>query len=334
MENFTTEENLKLEKGKILFNVANLSKEQIAFILDRTIEQKSEEKTVKQKQKPNPKKQLKDDFYSLKLFEDEEKRTAKKIKKEKPKCRPEFNWKQIAQHAARKAQRKFDQKQNLTNDFHVPNIFRESYSAEKPYRIEKINEYHYEKFKTDRSEWKIFGHVDLYDVNKVIKDLIDKMTANLPDNVKLQIILHNIVENKVTQTNLLRKNEIVDELSEWVQIFIDYHDMEIENVTFKLLTIELPKGAGKRVNSIVSLDKKSIISVKNYDSICLARAIVVSLAVNNLEKFHQIFKNNLTTEQLKEINKGRKDNKTQINEGILSDNEIEYLKKAGKYKMF
>ena len=68
----------------------------------------------------------------------------------------------------------------------------------------------------------IYGQVDLYQVNNVIKDLIDRMTVNLPDNVNLQVILHNVVEDKVTQTDLLRKSGIVDELSEWVQLFIDY----------------------------------------------------------------------------------------------------------------
>jgi len=57
--------------------------------------------------------------------------------------------------------------------------------------------------------------------------------------------------------------------------------MELENITFKLLAIELPTGAG-RVNTIITVDsKRSIIQVKNYDTICLARAIVVGLAVNN-----------------------------------------------------
>ena len=57
--------------------------------------------------------------------------------------------------------------------------------------------------------------------------------------------------------------------------------MDIENVTFKLLTIELPKGAGRVNPLITSTGKRCIITIRNKDSICLARAIVVGLAVNN-----------------------------------------------------
>jgi len=105
--------------------------------------------------------------------------------------------------------------------------------------------------------------------------------------------------------------------------------MELENITFKLLAIELLTGAG-RVNTINTVESKhSIIQVKNYDTICLARAIVVGLAVNNKEKFQTVFQNKLTEEELKEINY-RRQNKTQINQGILSENEKTYLVKGLK----
>jgi len=69
--------------------------------------------------------------------------------------------------------------------------------------------------------------------------------------------------------------------------------------------------------------------VRNYDTICLARAIVLGLAVNNKEKFQTIFKNKLMEEEVKDINY-RRQNKTQINQGILSDNEKQYLKEGRK----
>jgi len=53
------------------------------------------------------------------------------------------------------------------------------------------------------------------------------------------------VNDTVNQTKLLNKNEIVSKLSDWVHFFVDYHDLELENMTFKLLAIELPTGAGK-----------------------------------------------------------------------------------------
>jgi len=101
------------------------------------------------------------------------------------------------------------------------------------------------------------------------------MTANLPDNVKLQVSIISSANDTVNQTKLLNTNEIVNKLSDWVHFFIDYHEMLLENNTFKLFAIELPTGAG-RLNAIITADsKRSINQVKNYDTICFARAIAV-----------------------------------------------------------
>ena len=62
-------------------------------------------------------------------------------------------------------------------------------------------------------------------------------------------------------------------------------------MTFKLLAIELPTGAG-RVNRIITAEsKRSIIQVGNDDTICLARAVVVGAcgelprhSSNNIQK--------------------------------------------------
>ena len=79
------------------------------------------------------------------------------------------------------------------------------------------------------------------------------------------------------------------------------------------------------MNRIITVDsKRSIIQIKNKDTVCLARATVVGLAVQNKEKLQTVFKNNLTEDEMKEINKGRKDSSL-INEGIVSENEKSYL---------
>jgi hypothetical protein len=140
--------------------------------LRRPIEEPSEVKSEPQKQKQN--------------------------KGSKTKSMPEFHRIQIARHAVKRAQRKI--KRNSTTDFHFPNIFRESHSDEKTYRIEKVNLYHYEKFKTDRSKWKIYCRVDLYQVKNVIKDLIDGMLicltlldCKLVYTISLRINIHKSI---------------------------------------------------------------------------------------------------------------------------------------------
>jgi len=64
--------------------------------------------------------------------------------------------------------------------------------------------------------------------------------------------------------------------------------MDIEEITIKLLKIEIPTGTGKRVNWIINVhSKRSIIQIRSKDTICLARAIVVGLAVNRKEKLQK-----------------------------------------------
>jgi len=190
------------------------------------------------------------------------------------------------------------------------------------YKISKINTYYNEMFKTERSDWKIVGSIDIFRMNNVIAELVHKMTENQPKNVKLQVCLSNVKNDKVVQTKLLDKQEIVNKLAEWVNLFIDYHDMDIEDITFKLMAIEVPAGAGKRVNAIVDAQsKRSIIRVVNYDSKCLARSIVVALAKKHKEKLQETLIGKLVESEIKEIN-NRRQNKTQINEGFIADNEV------------
>jgi len=48
-------------------------------------------------------------------------------------------------------------------------------------------------------------------------------------------------------------------------LFIDYNDIERENITIKLLKIEIRTGSG-RVNNIITVDRKrSIIRIRNKD---------------------------------------------------------------------
>ena len=242
------------------------------------------------------------------------------FKEPKEKSKPKFTFSDVAKQAAVKAQKR--ELRKPAEDFRIASLFK---SNKHDYKIEKIKEYKYSKFNSSRSEYKIYGDVDIFQVHSVITELINKMTTGLPDNVKLQISLENDKNDKVNQTKLLNKTDVIAKLADWVILFIDYQDMEIEDITIKLLKIEIPTGSGRTVNKIITVHRKrSIIHIRNKDTICLARAIVVGLAVQSKEKFQDIFRNNITDEELKQINKYRQC-KSRINEGIISDNEKTYL---------
>ena len=298
----TKEENQKLQLVKQIFKVQELTKEQVEFTLGRKLTDKSWE--VSQRRN------IKDNFYSIKhLFHKPEER-----------LKPQFTFADVAKHTAKKARRQHLRKQD--NDFRVAKLFRDNKSS---YRIEKVREYNYNKFNPTRAEYKIYGEVDIFQMYTVLQELIDRMTSGLPENVKLQISLENDRNDRISQTKLLNKADMISKLADWVILFIDYYDMKPEDLTFKLLTIQIPTGSGKRVNRIITVDsKRSIIQIRNKDTTCLARAIVVGLAVRNKEKLQEIFTGNLTEKELKQINKTRQ-SKSKIGEGIFSDNEVNYI---------
>ena len=67
-------------------------------------------------------------------------------------------------------------------------------------------------------------------------------------------------------------------VAEWANCFIDYYDMNIEDLTFKLTAIEIPQGAW-RSNAIINLDDKRYIThIKNKDTLCLVRANLFGLS--------------------------------------------------------
>ena len=61
-------------------------------------------------------------------------------------------------------------------------------------------------------------------MQKVIGELIEKMAAGLTENVKLQITLENNRNDRVNETKLLSKAEMILKLTDWVILFIDYYD--------------------------------------------------------------------------------------------------------------
>jgi len=147
------------------------------------------------------------------LFTDT-KETAYKSKQQKP----QFTFSDIAKQAARKAQRRKSRKQDTDTPYRIAKLLRDNANS---YRIKKVYEYRYDKFKSIRSEWKIYGDVDIFQVHNVITELINRMTEGQPENVRLQISLENTQNNRIIETKLMSKHEVMVKAVEWVNLFID-----------------------------------------------------------------------------------------------------------------
>ncbi len=272
-------------------------------------------------------KQLKPKDYK-KIFSPIARQVAKAANKRKPSMDLRQMFRKVAMQAAKKANRNQKKKAEEPEDnFHfIKSLYK---NTNDDYEINKVSEYYSNKYKTTVSDWKLSGSVNLFNINNVMKDLIQKMTEHLHPNSKIQVSLKISNSTRQPHTSLLSKDQITDLLSEWVNYFIDYYDINIEDITFKLTAIELPQGAGRKVNAIINLDdKRSITQIKNKDTICLVRAIIVGLSYNK-NKLQETFKGKLSDNEIKEINY-RRQVKTEINDGIISDNEIKYIRQGVK----
>src|SRR6478609_2828010 len=109
------------------------------------------------------------------------------------------------------------------------------------YGIKFISQRYVKKYRTTISSWKINGDINLFNVNRAINDLIQKITKGKPENVRMQIVL-KAPDGKEPDTRLLPKKDIIKMLTQWVNYLIDYKDFNISDITFQVTSIEIPAG--------------------------------------------------------------------------------------------
>ena len=103
----------------------------------------------------------------------------------------------------------------------------------------------------------------------------------------------------VIECNLSQNRHFISTDFEKLLNTIDYKELPILECTISTEVIKVPRGTGRLQVTHNNLDKKrSVIRIKNDDTMCLARAIVMALAIQEPEKW--------TTSQLHNgIKKGR-----------------------------
>jgi len=145
----------------------------------------------------------------------------------------------------------------------------------KTYTIKKVLEYNSRKFNAGRSDWKIMGDVSMNNLDLAIKDLIDKMTQNEPENVLIQLSIRFPHSDKQPHTTMLSKQDAIDQLYDWISYTVEYREVQISDATITLLKIYVPSG-GVRNNKVVNkAETRSIVQIQNYDTLCCVRSILV-----------------------------------------------------------
>ena len=144
-----------------MFKIQNLTKQQAEFTLGRKLSDNAWQAymTSESRKHRNTVQHL---FTDTKV-------TAYKSRKQKP----QFTFSDIAKHAVKKAQRRKSRTQDTDTPYRIAKLFRDNVNS---CRIEKVHEYRYNKFKSIRSEWNIYGAVDIIQVHNVITELNKKLS--------------------------------------------------------------------------------------------------------------------------------------------------------------
>ena len=119
----------------------------------------------------------------------------------------------------------------------------------------KSSSRYYAKFNTDHYEWNISGIVDIYNIYNVMNKLRARMLVSKNPYSHLQISIWN--GDKCYTINLLIRDQVHDIISELINIFLDYDNVDINDIMFTLLHIKLPEGAGRSSRSIINISNNT-----------------------------------------------------------------------------
>ena len=162
----------------------------------------------------------------------------------------------------------------------------ELYKTELPkqYEIIQIGEKSNKKFTTFFDIFKVephqsieidFGEVLLEIANRVIKK------RGLTNGDKIRWILSHPKWNKHISTKMITISGSISsyDLINQLVNFVEYKEVPLSEVKIEIQSNKIPRGMGRlRVMKSNLNQKKSVITIKNDDTICLARAIVTAVA--------------------------------------------------------
>ena len=173
------------------------------------------------------------------------------------------------------------------------------------YEIVKIFSKSNKKFQSffDTFKVKIINPRAIIDIDILLLEIGLKVIKEkgLQNGDKIRWILNHPSWQKPVSTKLITiTGDLNTDLVEEIAKFIEYKDVPLSEVKIEIQSIMVPRGKGRLTVTKDNVSRKrSVITIKNSDSICLARAIVTAVANINKDRW--------TTTQLKDgFNKSRK----------------------------
>ena len=169
----------------------------------------------------------------------------------------------------------------------------ENQSLEK-FKIISVQSRQNKKFKSFTIEFKVKILKKLHDVKEIyniFEELIKtvKRRRKLTNNNRLRFVIQN---DKLPNAISTKFNKVQDfklgDLEQVIKI-LEYRDIPLENCKTVVQSVKIPAGKGKLYLTKDTVSRKNcIITVKNDDTICLARAIVTAHADLKPERLSNI----------------------------------------------
>ena len=194
-----------------------------------------------------------------------------------------------------------------SNEFNFDDSIFDTTSNDQPlFKITEIGNKANKKFNAYTNEFKINVRENFINNKNDVFSVFEKMVEmtikkrQLKGNDRFRLVISNDELDHPISTKLLKVSDFkLNQLSDVINT-LEYKEIDLEKCKIIVQSVKIPAGKGRLYLSKQTVNRKQcIITIKNNDTLCLARAIVTAYANSHPE--------NYTTTQLKDgFNKSRK----------------------------
>ena len=187
-----------------------------------------------------------------------------------------------------KATEVFTSFKNKINDLYKQHYIK---PETRQYNIHKVDESYNQKFHTWFDEYQVELSKTTVDIDpvKVFMEILNKVKEErgLLDGDKIRLIISHNTWRSPYSTGLLNVNNCLEDMmANKIGQFVEYKEVPLSEVKIEVQSFKIPRGRGRlHVAKNTIARKNCIITIKNDDSICLARAIVTATANINKTKW-------------------------------------------------
>jgi hypothetical protein len=162
--------------------------------------------------------------------------------------------------------------------------------------VTNVKQIKVKKFGTTGTDYTVqftdtFAHLDLSQfhdrLHGIFESLLDSITRDVPEHDQVRFVLHSPQLEKPISLPFMALSHLTTErvLAQIVRVIQSNHEFRLnDSVKVNLVHVEMPNGGRGSKRSEINLEKhlinteRAIVRIQNKDDLCLARALVVSIA--------------------------------------------------------